>query len=63
MLYDAVFYEILNVFQERYPDNDINILNLMSIYERVMQGAANRAFDGCVTKGCFFDYSQVRLDK
>lgn len=60
VLYDAVLDKIIEVYAERFPDVYLTVENVMSDFEKAIQGAVKNAFMGTEITGCWFHYGQVK---
>ena len=59
VLYDLVMRRIVNIFEERFPGKELVVQNIMSDFERAIQGALTNIFPDATATGCYFHYSQV----
>ncbi len=53
---------IIDVFDEVHPDRFISVDIEMFDYQSAIQGSLTAAFHGRQAVGCFFHYSQVRIN-
>jgi hypothetical protein len=63
LLYTAVMRFIVRVYQDRFPDAQITITDVVSDYELAIMGAIPDVILEAESRGCWFHYGQAIIKK